>query len=170
MEGKQASRAAGRRGVGWALALVLGTGLWGGCGSAPVDSGPRFKAPPSLAAGNAPPATTAPLSGRVYLADHASPNAFSQLPEGYRLMPGDEGRVTVRWNPLNPQTRIATVREGAYLLEGLPIGELLEVTASFPGYLSQRQTTKIVATAGRKLNFDHEPDGPGHYLLPLQTE
>ncbi|MNK57078.1 hypothetical protein D3C87_761280 [compost metagenome] len=129
---------------------------------------PGYKPYPPLSAGNKQPVSTASLSGRVYAAEAPTLDTATQLPMGYKLLSGDEGRVTVRIPGPTTQTRVAPIKNGSYEFLDLPIGVKLEVVASSPGYASRRQQVEILLPAGRRLNFDHDPDGSGTYLMPLQ--
>jgi|GEM_PF-3086654 len=129
---------------------------------------PGYKPYPPLSAGNQQPVSTAPLSGRVYAVEAPTLDTATQLPMGYKLLSGDEGRVTVRIPGPTTQTRVAPIKNGSYEFTDLPMGVKLEVVASSPGYASRRQQVEIVLPAGRRLNFDHDPDGTATYLMPLQ--
>ncbi len=150
-------------------AVILGLGLLGlpACWSETYPA-PGYKRPPARAIGNGQPVSTAALSGHVYIAETPTVAAETGLPEGYKLLPGSEGKVTVRIPGTPPQTRVVPIEDGAYILPDLPMGVALEVTASYPGYASRRQQVTIVLAAGRRLNFDHDPDGAGTYLLRLK--
>lgn len=155
-----------RRGAQGLLGLVILAGL-PGCGEK-ASAGPSYKPYPPLSMRVLEPAKTAPLSGFVYVAE--SPKLVSEtlLPEGYRRLSGDEGRLTVRVPGTPPQTRTVSIVEGEYRVENLPIGVELEVLASHPGYAARRRTVTIRLPAGRRLNFEHDPDGAGSYLMPLK--
>ena len=144
------------------LALVLTA-----CGGETFPA-PGYKPYPPLSAGNKPPVSTAPLSGRVYTAETGTLDPATQLPEGYKLLSGEEGRVTVRIPGTPAQNRVVPIKDGSYEMMDLPIGVMLEVVASYPGYASRRQQVEIVLPAGRRLNFEHDPDGSSTYLMPLK--
>ena len=160
--GRPWCRAWGRGVTGLVLALLLT-----GCGGATYPP-PGYKPYPPLSAGQHHPAATAILSGRVYTADSPTLDPATQLPMGYALLPGEEGRVTVRIPGTPTQTRVVPIKGGAYEIPDLPIGVSIEVSASCPGYASRRQQVEIRLPAGRRLNFEHDPDGTGTYLMPLK--
>jgi hypothetical protein len=147
-----------------ALAIALSVAACGG----ETYPEPGYKPPAPVSAGNNQPIKTAMLSGNVYIAESPTLLADTQLPEGYKLLPGEEGRVTVRIPGTPAQTRAVAIKDGAYEVPDLPLGVTLDVTATYPGYVSRRQQVVIVLTAGRRLNFDHDPDGAGSYLIPLK--
>ncbi len=147
-----------------AMALALGVTACGG----ETYSHPGYKRPAPLSAGNNQPVAAATLSGNVYIAESPTILADTQLPEGYKLLPGEEGRVTVRIPGTPAQTRAVAIKDGAFEVPDLPLGVTLEVTATYPGYVSRRQQVVIALPAGRRLNFGHDPDGGGSYLIPLR--
>lgn len=153
-------------GVQGLLSLLILAGL-SGCGER-ASSGPAYKSYPPLSMGAQEPAKTAPLSGFVYVAQSPMIAPGTLLPEGYRRLTGEDGRITVRIPGTPPQTRTASIVEGAYRVEDLPMGVELEVLASHSGYAARRRQVTIELPAGRRLNFEHDPDGAGTYLLPLQ--
>ena len=157
----------GFRLAGVALALLALVLLLTACGSETYPP-PGYKAPPAMSTGSKQPYSTASLSGRVYMADSPVVDSATQLPMGYALLPGEEGRVTVRIPGTPTQTRVVPIKDGSYEMPDLPIGVTLEVSASCPGYASRRQEVEIRLPAGRRLNFEHDPDGPGSYLMPLK--
>lgn len=152
----------GRWLMGTSLALLLTA-----CGGETYPP-PGYKPYPPLSAGNHQPVSTALLSGRVYVAESPVLDPATQLPSGYALLPGEEGRVTVRIPGTPAQTRVVPIKGGTYEVPDLPIGVLIEVSASCPGYGSRRQQVEILLPAGRRLNFEHDPDGTGTYLMPLK--
>ena len=156
----------GRAWLAGLLALALALGLTA-CGGETYTQ-PGYKRPGPLSAGNNQPVATATLSGNVYIAESPTILADSQLPEGYKLLPGDEGRVTVRIPGTPAQMRAVAIKDGAFEVPDLPLGVTLEVTATTPGYVSRRQQIVIALPAGRRLNFGHDPDGAGSYLVPLR--
>jgi hypothetical protein len=149
--------------------LLLGLALLGlsACGKETYPP-PGYKRPPARAVGNGQPVSTASLSGHVYTAENTTLPGATGLPEGYKLLEGSEGKVTVRIPGTPPQTRAVSIVDGAYTVPDLPMGVALEVTASYPGYVSRRQQVTIVLPAGRRLNFDYDPSGAGTYLLRLK--
>lgn len=147
-------------GIGLAMAVTA-------CGGETFPA-PGYKPYPPLSAGNKPPVATGSLSGRVYTVTSSVLDPTTSLPQGYQLLAGEEGRVTVRIPGTPAQTRVAPIKDGRYELTDLPIGVTLEVLASCPGYASRRQQVEIVLPAGRRLNFDYDPDGAGSYLMPLK--
>ncbi len=165
---KQSKAVAGwERGWGaWVAPLMLAVAV-SACGGETYPA-PGYKARPAFDTRNTSPVTTATLSGNVYVAESPMIDATTQLPEGYKLMPGEEGRVTVRIPGTPSQTRVVPIEDGAYVMPNLPMGVTLEVIASYPGYGSRRQQVQIVLPAGRRLNFDHVPNGTASYLIRLK--
>lgn len=159
--------ARGLRLVGVALALLALVLLLTACGTETYPP-PGYKTRPPISAGSNQAIKTAPLSGRVYTAESPTLDSATQLPMGYALLPGEEGRVTVRIPGTPTQTRVVPIKDGAYEVPDLPMGVMIEVSASCPGYASRRQQVEIRLPAGRRLNFEHDPDGTGSYLLPLK--
>jgi hypothetical protein len=147
-----------------ALAFALGVAA---CGGETLPQ-PGYKPAAPLSTGNNQPVSKATLSGNVYIAESPTVLADTQLPDGYKLLPGEEGRVTVRIPGTPAQTRAVAIKDGAYEVPDLPLGVTLDVTATYPGYVSRRQQVVIVLPAGRRLNFGHDPDGTGSYLIPLR--
>lgn len=160
-------RPRGREGAGWwPMGWLLGGAiLLGGCGDS-GPSAPPFKPPPPLSTGQAPAAQTAVLSGFVYVAE--LPTLDGLWPTGYRLLPGDEGKVTVRIPGTPGQVRVVPIVNGAYEVPDLPIGVRLDVTAVSPGYAASQRQVVIRLPAGRRLSFDYQPDGTTTYLLRLK--
>lgn len=148
--------------------IVMGLLLaFAGCaGEAPTRPGYKPKPPPASGATQA--ASRAALSGLVYVADSPAIAAGTLLPEGYQLLAGSEGRVTVRIPGEPGETRGVPIIGGAYRMADLPMGVALEVVAAAPGYTARKQVVRIVLPAGRKLNFAYDPDGGGTYLQPFR--
>lgn len=163
--GTRAGMAAGMRAC-MRAGLIGGLVLAGCAGEAPV--GPGYKPKPPAGLGGPAAASRASLSGLVYVADNPVIAAGSAFPEGYQLLAGSEGRVTVRI-PGNPDTtRAVAIVNGAYVMPDLPMGVDLDVVAVAPGYTARKQVVRIVLPAGRKLNFAYDPDGGGTYLQPFR--
>lgn len=149
---------------GVALCLVLAA--WGCAGE--TYPSPGYKSRPAFDTRQQTPPQTAALSGLVYAAESPTIDAKTQLPEGYRRLPGEEGRVAVRIPGKPGETRVVPIKDGAYMVPDLPLGVTLEVVASCPGYGSRRQQVQIVLPAGRRLNFDYKPDGISTMLIRLK--
>lgn len=135
---------------------------------APSDPLPAFRSAPPVGATtlSQAPVASGSLEGRVYSAQSTTLDSSTRLPAGYGPLPDGNGMVTAI-HIATRRTWRATITKGSYLLEGLPLGIPLEVTASSYGFGPRVQTVSVGPLGRGRLHFAYADGQDDHYLVPL---